>query len=103
MKSAEFHHAQQLLAFEHIGSSKMAIVAPILVAKMQDIWASSTGSTMDVFGISENTWAKLRQGSPIRESVAKRLIERLIQREAIIFSGQALDSCVRKPSTHMSA
>lgn len=32
---------------------------------------------MQTFGISANTWKKIREGKPIRASLAERLIERM--------------------------
>ncbi|WP_022683532.1 hypothetical protein [Sphingobium bisphenolivorans] len=32
---------------------------------------------MQAFGISDNTWRKIREGKPIRASLAQRLIERM--------------------------
>lgn len=34
-------------------------------------------SIMELFGISDNSWRRIRCGSPLRYSVAMRLIERL--------------------------
>jgi hypothetical protein len=39
--------------------------------------AQTPDCVMDTFGISMNTWVKLRDGKPIRTSVAQRLVERL--------------------------
>src|SRR5690606_32813576 len=38
-------------------------------------------SLMQTWGISANTWAKLKAGEPVRTSLAERLIERIIARE----------------------
>jgi hypothetical protein len=39
--------------------------------------AQTDACLMHTFGISLNTWNKLKKGEPIRKSVATRLIERL--------------------------
>jgi DNA-binding Xre family transcriptional regulator len=39
--------------------------------------AQTDAGLMQTFGISLNTWNKLKKGEPIRQSVATRLIERL--------------------------
>src|SRR3546814_5291853 len=42
-----------------------------------NLQAQTATCVMNSFGISVNTWTKLRDGKPIRRSVAERLIGRL--------------------------
>lgn len=52
--------------------------------KMQSALESrSPNAVMARFGISMNTWTKVRNGEPIRRSVAERLMARL-QKENLI-------------------
>jgi DNA-binding Xre family transcriptional regulator len=44
---------------------------------MRALPAQTDACLMQTFGISLNTWNKLKKGEPIRKSVATRLIERL--------------------------
>ncbi|WP_343614483.1 hypothetical protein [Novosphingobium sp.] len=39
----------------------------------------SRGELMERYGISYNTWRKLREGAPIRASLAERLEQRMTQ------------------------
>jgi hypothetical protein len=49
-----------------------------LVEKMAECLHTQTAEcVMRTFGISVNTWVKLKKGEPIRASVAMRLLERL--------------------------
>lgn len=62
----------------------LARIAPSTATAMQSALPAQTAeSVMDRFGISVNTWVKIRDGHPIRPSVANRLIERL-RREGIV-------------------
>lgn len=50
-----------------------------LVNEMMQRCVSQTPSGLnDQFGISWNTWSKLRKGQPIRRSVALRLVSRVL-------------------------
>ncbi len=51
-----------------------------IIEKMKKIRAENDRvSVMEQFGISDNSWRKLRRGQPLRKSVVSRLIERLGQ------------------------
>lgn len=51
-----------------------------LVSEMQAQCRGQTGQNlMDQFGISYNTWKKIRNGSPIRKSTAVRLVTRVLR------------------------
>jgi hypothetical protein len=41
--------------------------------------AQTAECVMNTFGISVNTWLKMRKGMPIRKSVAERLLQRVGQ------------------------
>ncbi|GAO56594.1 MULTISPECIES: hypothetical protein [unclassified Novosphingobium] len=43
--------------------------------------AQTSTSLSDQFGISWNTWSKLRRGEPIRRSVALRLVKRVLAQQ----------------------
>ena len=62
----------------------LAQIAPSTATAMHRALPAQTAeSVMDRFGISVNTWVKIRDGQPIRPSVADRLLERL-RREGIV-------------------
>jgi hypothetical protein len=62
----------------------LAQIEPSTATAMHRALPSQTAEcVMDRFGISVNTWVKIRDGQPIRPSVADRLIERL-RREGIV-------------------
>lgn len=46
----------------------------------REVCAQTDEALMRQFGISYNTWRKVREGQPIRRSVADRLESRLAQR-----------------------
>src|SRR3546814_10885831 len=50
------------------------LVVEVMRSNLQ---AQTATCVMNSFGISVNTWTKLRDGKPIRRSVAERLIGRL--------------------------
>jgi len=53
---------------------------PALVSEMQKSCRAQTDqSLMDQFGISWNTWAKVRNGGQIRKSTALRLVSRVLR------------------------
>lgn len=56
------------------------IVPPDMVEHMAErLSRQSRDELMDRYGISYNTWRKLRAGDPIRASVAERLEQRVRQ------------------------
>ena len=56
----------------------MTVVDPAIVNRMASIVPGHSAETIqNQFGISLNTWSKLRKGLAIRRSVAERLLERL--------------------------
>lgn len=55
----------------------------IALAMHRVLPVQSREQVMDRFGISVNTWIKIRDGIPIRRSVAERLLERL-RRDGLI-------------------
>lgn len=56
----------------------MRCVAPAVVVRMRaDLPGETDGVLMQRFGISYNTWRKVRAGEPIRRSVADRLEQRM--------------------------
>lgn len=57
---------------------KLTTIDPLVVHRMASILPRQTAEDIqDCFGISLNTWAKLRRGEAIRHSVATRLLARL--------------------------
>lgn len=57
---------------------KLTTIDPVVVHRMASVLPRQTAEDIqDCFGISLNTWAKLRKGEAIRHSVAARLIARL--------------------------
>ena len=49
-----------------------------IVEKMDlELRAQTAECVMDTFGISVNTWVKIKRGEPIRRSVGHRLVARL--------------------------
>ncbi len=63
---------------------KMARLAPSIVNRMEAcVRTQKPDEVMARFGISTNSWVKIRSGEPVRESLATRLVERLV-REGII-------------------
>jgi hypothetical protein len=60
-------------------SPRAYVVSHELVREMMQRCASQTSRGLnDQFGISWNTWTKLRKGQPIRRSVALRLVSRVL-------------------------
>lgn len=56
----------------------LSIVDPEIVAELrQGLRAQTAECVMATFGVSIVTWSKIRDGKPIRTSVAERLVERL--------------------------
>ena len=57
---------------------RMTVVDPEVVTQMVSIVPGhSAEAIQSQFGISLNTWSKLRKGVAIRRSVAERLLKRL--------------------------
>ncbi|WP_051519851.1 hypothetical protein [Sphingobium sp. Ant17] len=70
--------AMTLLPPGTVSRRHMAILDGAIVARMSALLPAQTERcVMQTFGISVNTWVKVKQGQPIRPSVANRLIERL--------------------------
>ncbi|WP_336959725.1 hypothetical protein [Sphingobium aquiterrae] len=58
--------------------ANMRIIPESVVDDMRIMLRAQTPECiMATFGISMNTWVKIRDGHPIRRSVAERLLERL--------------------------
>jgi hypothetical protein len=56
----------------------LSYVNPALVEQLSvQLRAQTSECVMSTFGISVNTWVKMRKGMPIRKSVAERLIQRI--------------------------
>ena len=57
---------------------KLTTIDPNVVSRMATMLPRHTAEDIqDCFGISLNTWTKLRKGEAIRHSVATRLIARI--------------------------
>ena len=57
---------------------QLSYVSPMLVEKLRyQLRAQTAECVMATFGISINTWTKMRKGLPIRRSVANRLLRRV--------------------------
>ena len=57
---------------------RLSYVNPAIVARMRDrLRAQTAECVMATFGVSVNTWVKMRKGMPIRHSVAERLLRRI--------------------------
>ena len=58
-------------------NSKLSYLDPAFIAELSGRLPAQTAECIqDTFGISANTWLKLRRGMPIRQSVAQRLLQR---------------------------
>ena len=56
----------------------LSTIDPAIVHRVRDALRAQTAEcVMATFGISVNTWVKMRDGKPIRTSVADRFLERL--------------------------
>lgn len=70
--------AGAIIPAERTGRSGLSHVDPALVERMRHrLRAQTADCVMDTFGISVNTWVKMRDGKPIRTSVARRFLERM--------------------------
>jgi hypothetical protein len=64
----------------HTDNPRLSYVSPTLVEKLNGkLRAQTAECVMNTFGISVNTWLKMRKGMPIRKSVAERLLQRVGQ------------------------
>jgi hypothetical protein len=60
------------------GRSQLYYIDPDLIRNARDrLRAQTADCVMETFGISVNTWVKMRDGKPIRASVAERFIQRV--------------------------
>jgi hypothetical protein len=77
-------HKFHLEKGEFMSGYSVTLIEQSLVEKMaSSVTCSKPEVIMDRFGISVNTWSKIRNGKAIRQSVAMRLMERL-KREQVI-------------------
>ncbi len=57
---------------------KLTVIDPLIVTQMASMLPRYNAEDIqDHFGISLNTWSKLRKGEAIRDSVAARLLGRI--------------------------
>ncbi len=62
----------------HIDNSQLSYLSPACVEKLNArLRALTAECVMETFGISVKTWLKIRKGTPIRTSVAERLLQRV--------------------------
>ncbi len=62
----------------HTDNPRLSYVSPTCVEKLNGrLRAQTAECVMETFGISVNTWLKMRKGMPIRKSVAERLLQRV--------------------------
>ena len=62
----------------HTDNPRLSYVNPKVVEQLGgQLRAQTAECVMDTFGISVNTWVKMRRGMPIRKSVAERLLQRV--------------------------
>lgn len=67
------------------GRRNMALVDTEVASRMAaTLPVQTAGTVMETFGISMNTWVKIRKGQPIRASVADRLLVRLRSMEGLL-------------------
>ncbi|WP_420143011.1 hypothetical protein [Sphingobium sp.] len=68
-------------------NTRLATMRPVPQHVVDHMLAGMLGQTSDVlmmqFGISYNTWRKIRAGDPIRDSVARRLERRVLDSNAM--------------------
>lgn len=56
----------------------LSLVHPQVVEKIGErLRAQTKECVMETLGISANTWMKMRQGMPVRRSLAERLLRRV--------------------------
>jgi len=74
-KSAPSRKASSLI---HTETPNLSYVNDWVVEKLSSHLRVKTAEcVMDTFGISINTWNKMKRGVPIRRSVAERLLDRV--------------------------
>lgn len=62
----------------HTDNPRLSYISPTCVEKLNGrLRAQTAQCVMETFGISVNTWLKMRKGMPIRKSVAERLLQRV--------------------------
>ena len=62
----------------HTDAPNLSYVNDWVVEKLSShLRAQTAECVMDTFGISINTWKKMKRGFPIRRSVAERLLDRV--------------------------
>jgi len=60
------------------GRAQLCYVHPDLIRNARArLRAQTADCVMETFGISVNTWVKMRDGKPIRMSVAERFVQRV--------------------------
>ena len=60
------------------GRAQLYYINPDVVRNVRErLRAQTADCVMETFGISVNTWVKMRDGKPIRASVAERFIQRV--------------------------
>ncbi len=73
---------------------RMLILDPDLIAAMQNVLPSGNPDRVtQAYGVSWNTWTKLRSRQPIRQSLAQRLLDR------IGHDGARITQCVTRIAT----
>ena len=76
--------SNEMAANYQVNPPRNYVVDIDLVSDMARKCASQTSTNLsDQFGISWNTWSKLRKGQPIRRSVAIRLVSRVLNEAGI--------------------
>lgn len=62
----------------HTDAPNLSYVNDWVIEKLSPhLRAQTAECVMDTFGISINTWKKMKRGLPIRRSVAERLLDRV--------------------------
>lgn len=62
----------------HTDNPQLIYISPACVEKLHGrLRAQTAECVMETFGISVQTWLKMRKGMPIRKSVAERLLQRI--------------------------
>lgn len=62
----------------HTDNPRLSFVNPSFVETLNGrLRAQTAECVMETFGISVNTWLKMRKGMAIRKSVAERLVRRM--------------------------
>ncbi|MBJ7437785.1 MAG: hypothetical protein JHD35_02005 [Sphingopyxis sp.] len=72
--------AAYLISAPNTGTFRMCRVERGLVERMREqLPAQTPPCVMATFGISMNSWVKLRDDLPVRRSLAERLVQRLLR------------------------